>query len=155
MSYLYLKHILMRSNFTMLAKKFSFSVWVTLILLFCGGGLTGCSSTEATPTPTPGIRTWLLVKAPDSPLPINEPVNVKSRTEDSRGVSHVELYALQLPSGDTNVLIRSDRAPFDQTSFTASQIFVPIQKGHYVVQVIGYNRTGEKSESNIIGFDID
>jgi len=113
-----------------------------------------CGSSTAEPTPLPGVNTWLLVKAPDEPLPVNKPVNVRSRTEDAQtGVSHVELYALELPSGETNVLIRSDRAPFDQTTFTASQFFIPKQPGHYVVQVIGYNHKGETAQSNIISFD--
>jgi hypothetical protein len=116
--------------------------------------ITACSSSNTEPTPQPGVNTWLLVKAPEKPLPVNKPVNVRSRTEDGEaGVSHVELYALELPSGETNVLIRSDQAPFDQTTFTASQFFIPKQPGHYVVQVIGYNNQGETSESNIISFD--
>jgi hypothetical protein len=125
-----------------------------LILLLGGGIVTACGSSDAEPTPLPGLHTWLLVKAPDHPLPVNKPVNVRSRTEDAQAkVSHVELYALELPSGETNVLIRSDRAPFDQTTFTASQYFIPKQPGHYVVQVIGYNTIGETAPSNIISFD--
>jgi hypothetical protein len=125
-----------------------------LVLILCLSVLTACGDTIAEPTPQPGVNTWLLVKAPDQPLPVNKPVNVRSRTEDGQvGVSHVELYALELPSGETNVLIRSDRAPFDQTTFTASQFFIPKQPGHYVVQVIGYNNIGETSPSNIISFD--
>jgi len=117
--------------------------------------ITACGSSNAEPTPLPGLNTWLLVKAPNNPLPVNQPVNVRSRTEDAQnGVSHVELYALKLPSGETNVLIRSDRAPFDQTTFTASQIFFPKKPGHYVVQVIGYNNKGQTAPSNIIGFDV-
>ena len=141
----------------MVAKKFSIALWVALILLLCVGALTACTTTEAEqPTPLPGVRTLLLVKAPGQPLPVNIPINVRSRTEDGTvGVSHVELYARQLPSGETNVLIRSDRSPFDQTSFTIAQVFVPAQKGHYVIQVVGYNRRGEKSESDQIGFDVE
>jgi hypothetical protein len=135
-----------------MVKKFSLGLGVILILLLSA---TACASTAATPTPPVGLRTWLLVKAPEAPLPLNKPVNVRSRTEDSVGVSHVELYALQLPSGETNVLLRADPAPFDQTSFTVGQEFVPMQKGHYVIQVFGYNRQGEQSASNIIGFDIE
>jgi hypothetical protein len=135
-----------------MVKKFSLWFGVIFILVL---GLTACTSTAVTPTPPVGLRTWLLVKAPEAPLPLNKPVNVRSRTEDSVSVSHVELYALQLPSGETNVLLRSDPAPFDQTSFTVGQVFVPMQKGHYVIQVFGYNRLGEKSASNIIGFDIE
>jgi hypothetical protein len=126
-----------------------------LFLLLLGMSLmTACTSTSTEPEPLPGVNTWLLVKTPDRPLPLNKPVNVRSRTEDGQAkVSHVELYALELPSGETNVLIRSDRAPFDQTTFTASQYFVPKQPGHYVVQVFGYNNKGEVAQSNIISFD--
>lgn len=137
-------------------KKFSRQLWVILILLICAGTVTACGTSESdTPSPV-GVRTWLLVKAPAGPLPANKPVNVRSRTEDSQAhVSHVELYALQLPSGETNVLIRSDEAPFDQSSFTVAQVFTPKQPGHYVIQVVGYNHQGEKSKSNIIGFDVE
>ncbi|MBN1218061.1 MAG: hypothetical protein JXM69_03960 [Anaerolineae bacterium] len=131
-------------------------LWIILILLVCAGAMaTACNTAETQKTPPPGIRTWLLVKAPENPLPLNKSVNVRSRTEDGEArVSHVELYALEVPSGETNLLIRSDPAPFDQTSFTVDQIFTPTQPGHYVIQVIGYNRRGEKSESNIISFDV-
>ena len=130
-------------------------IWLILILLLCLSVITACGSSSAEPTPLPGVNTWLLVKAPDQPLPVDKPVNVRSRTEDAEaGVSHVELYALELPSGETNVLIRSDRAPFDQTTFTASQFFIPKQPGHYVVQVVGFNNKGETAPSNIIGFDV-
>jgi hypothetical protein len=129
-------------------------IWIILTLLLCMSVVTACGSSDAAPTPPPGVNTWLLVKAPDQPLPVNKPINVRSRTEDGQaGVSHVELYALELPSGETNVLIRSDRAPFDQTTFTASQFFIPKQPGHYVVQVVGYNNKGETAHSNIISFD--
>ena len=129
-------------------------IGLILILLLCMSFLTACGSSDAEPTPPPGVNTWLLVKAPDHPLPLDQPVNVRSRTEDGQaGVSHVELYALELPSGETNVLIRSDRAPFDQTTFTASQYFIPKQSGHYVIQVVGYNNKGETARSNIISFD--
>lgn len=114
-----------------------------------------CVATEAEPTLPSGVRTWLLVKAPEGPLPLNEPVIVRSRTEDSQGVSHVELYAVELPSGETNVILRSDRAPFAQTSFTAIQTFIPLQEGHYVIKVVGYNRRGESAESDLIGFDVE
>jgi hypothetical protein len=136
-------------------KKISAQLWVALILLICAGVVTACGTSEAEPTPSPGVRTWLLVKAPEGPLPVKKPVHVRSRTEDIDGVSHVELYAVQLPSGETNVLIRSDRAPFAQTSFTAVQEFTPIHKGHYVIQVVGYNRQGEPAKSDLIGFDVE
>ena len=130
-------------------------IWLILTLLLCMSVITACGSSNVEPTPLPGLNTWLLVKAPDQPLPLNKPVNVRSRTEDAQsGVSHVELYALELPSGESNVLIRSDRAPFDQTTFTASQYFIPKQPGHYVVQVVGFNNKGETAPSNIIGFDV-
>lgn len=113
------------------------------------------SSSETRPTPVPGLRTWLLVKAPDNPLPVNRPVNVRSRTQDALNqVSHVELYAVQWPAGTGELLIRSDPAPFDQTTFTAAQIFVPAQSGHYVIKVVGYNKLGEKVESDYLGFDV-
>ena len=137
-------------------KKFPIQFWIVLILWLYAGVMTACTTTEAEPTLTPGVHTWLLVKAPENPLPLDQPVNVRSRTEDGQvGVSHVELYAIELPSGETNVLIRADAAPFDQTSFTVSQTFTPIERGHYAVQVMGYNNLGEKSESNIIGFDVE
>lgn len=118
--------------------------------------LTACSSTGTETPPYRGVRTQLLVKAPEGPLPLNKPVVVKSYTEDARYcVSHVELYVVQLPSGETDLLIRSDVAPFKQTAFTTSQMFVPTQKGHYVIKVVGYNKLGEKSESEYIGFDVE
>jgi len=135
-------------------KKLRGLLWIGLILLGAAV-LTACNNSEPEKPPA-GIRTWLLVKAPDTSLPLDKPVTVRSRTEDGEaGVSHVELYAIELPSGESNVLIRSDRAPFDQTSFTAAQVFVPQQPGHYVIQVVGYNGRGEKSESNIISFDVE
>ena len=137
-------------------KRFSIQIWVALILLLYAGTVTACGISEADAPPSAGVRTWLLVKAPTRALPINQPVNVRSRTEDSEAhVSHVELYALELPSGETNILIRSDQAPFDQSSFTASQVFTPKRPGHYVIQVVGYNRQGKESKSNIIGFDVE
>ena len=130
-------------------------LWVALMLGVCAVLVTACGASSDEAALLPSVHTWLLVKAPESPLPLDKPVNVRSRTEAKEGVSHVELYALELPSGETNVLIRSDAAPFDQVSFTASQIFIPLQKGHYVIQVVGYNRLGETSKSNIIGFDVE
>jgi hypothetical protein len=88
-------------------------------------------------------------------LQVNQPVNVRSRTQDTESrISHIELYAVELPSGEQNVLIRSDPAPFDQTTYTASQIFIPAQPGHYVIKVVGYNRQGNWAESDYIGFDV-
>ncbi|RME73191.1 MAG: hypothetical protein D6784_12315 [Chloroflexi bacterium] len=110
---------------------------------------------EAVPTPEPGLRVQLLVATPERPLPVNQPVNVKSRTQDVvNKVSHVELYAVQWPFGQGELLIRSDPAPFEPTSFTASQVFVPTAPGHYVIKVVGYNRLGEKVESAYLGFDV-
>ena len=123
---------------------------MTIIFTACQG------SAETSDSSTPEkLKAWLLVRAPDGPLPVNQPVTVRSRIEDGQGVSHVELYAAQMPTGETNVLIRSDQAPFAQTSFTASQTFTPLQQGHYVIKVVGYNVAGEWSESDFIGFDVE
>ena len=132
-------------------------LWTTsVILLFIGLLTTACLAVSEETVELPeGVRTWLLVRAPEKPLPINRPVIVKSRTEDVDGVSHVELYAVETPAGNTDVLIRADRAPFAQTSFTASQPFTPLQKGHYVIKVVGYNRLGETAVSDFIGFDVE
>jgi hypothetical protein len=141
----------------MLRKKYTtWQLWVILALLVSVGLLAACSSSEAELTPYQGVRTWLLVKAPEGPLPINRAVTVKSRTEDTEHkVSHVELYAVQWPEGEEELLIRSDPAPFDQTSFTASQTFTPRRPGHYVIKVVGYNKLGQKAESDYIGFDVE
>jgi predicted small secreted protein len=137
-------------------KKIIIRFCLITIFIMCAALLTACgTSTGAQRTPEPGIRTWLLVKAPENPLPLEEPITDRSRTEDGAAkVSHVELYALEMP-GQTDVLIRSDRAPFNQTSFTAAQTFTPLKAGHYVIQVVGYNQLGETSASNIIGFDVE
>ena len=140
----------------MLTKRYNaLFFWNLVILLFCVGLVTACNSNKAdTPAPQ-GLRTWLLVRAPDGPLPVGRPIDVRSRSEDSQnGVSHVELYAVELPTGESNVLIRSDAAPFQQTSFTASQVFTPMQAGHYVIKVKGYNKIGQSVESEYIGFDV-
>lgn len=124
-----------------------------IILLLAAGLITACNATE---TATQGVHTWLLVTAPERPLPRNKPLDVKSRTQDTVNlVSHVELYAVQLPSGEANVLIRSDPAPFPQTVFTASQVFIPTQPGHYVIKVVGYNKLGQSQESDYLGFDVE
>lgn len=137
-------------------KKYTTSgLGIILILLFSASFLAACRSSEAEPTPYQGVRTWLLVKAPDNSLPVNKPITVKSRTEDSvHKVSHVELYAVQWPGSDKELLIRSDPAPFNQTFFTASQTFTPKTPGHYVIKVVGYNKLGERDESDYIGFDV-
>jgi hypothetical protein len=141
----------------MFLKKYTASrLGIILFLLFSVSFLAACSSSEVEPTPYQGVRTWLLVKAPDNSLPIDKPVTVKSRTEDSvHKVSHVELYAVEWPGGDQQLLIRSDPAPFDQTFFTASQTFTPKTPGHYVIKVVGYNKLGESDESDYIGFDVE
>ena len=114
------------------------------------------SSSEETPASAvpQGLNTSLLVRAPDTPLPVKKPIIVRSRTEDLQGVSHVELRAVQTPAGETDILIRADQAPFFQTSFTAAQTFTPLQPGHYVIKVVGYNVVGEHSDSDFIGFDV-
>jgi hypothetical protein len=133
--------------------------WRSWLLLGLWLGLTvfglACRSTEPETTIPPGIRTQLLVRAPDRPLPVNRPVTVRSRIEDGNGVSHIELYLVEMPSGERNVLVRADKAPFSQTSFTAAQTFTPRQKGHYVIKVVGYSRLGERDESDFIGFDVE
>ncbi len=129
-------------------------LWGIVALGLILGLLVSCNKATPPPTPQP-LRTWLLVRAPDGPLPLNKPISVKSRTEDAIGVSHVELYAVQLPTGESNVLLNSEAAPFAQTSFTASQTFIPTQKGHYVIKVVGYNKQGQSVESEYIGFDVE
>ncbi len=128
-----------------------------LFVLILGlGQITACNSNNGQPTVSPELRTRLLVQPPDGPLPVNRAVNVRARIEDARyKVSHAELYAVQLPTGESNVLIRSDAAPFDQTSFTSSQVFVPSQRGHYVIKVVGYNKRGQAAESDYLGFDVE
>ena len=131
-------------------------LWSISILIFSIGLVTACGSSDAESTVPQELNTWLLVRAPDGPLPAGLPLDVKSRSVDSEyGISHVELYAVELPTGENNVLIRSDAAPFRQTTFTASQIFRPMQPGHYVVKVVGYNNLGEKKESEYISFQVE
>lgn len=132
---------------------------------------TACNVDETEPTVLDGVQTRLLVKPPETALPVGSPLTVRSITEAlTPGVSHVELYAVQLPplppdeelenlSGDVdptrNVLIRSDAAPFDQTTFTAAQDFTPLRPGHYVIKVVGYNRLGQSAESEYISFTVE
>ena len=114
-----------------------------------------CSFSEEPETTYTGVYSQLLVTEPDGPLFVNDQVEVISKSDDSQyGISHVELYAVQLPDGNSDVLLRSDAAPFNQTSFTASQIFTPKQPGRYVIQVVGYNRIGEASTTNALGFEV-
>lgn len=119
--------------------------------------LAGCDTQEAETTEE-GIHTSLLVRTPDGPLPAGKALTVKSHSEDiNNGVSHVELYAVQLPASSEriNLLIRSDAAPFDQTSFTAEQTFIPVQPGDYVIRVVGYNKLGQSDESEYISFRVE
>lgn len=126
---------------------------IVLILLLLTGLLPACD--YFTDPDEVSLRTWLLVRPPDGPLLLDQPVTVRSRTEDANNkVSHVELYAVKLPTGERNVLLRSDAAPFDQTSYTAAQVFIPHAPGHYVIKVVGFNRLGQKAESDYIGFEV-
>ncbi len=127
------------------------------------GVLTACSPTEAeTPTPE-GVQIQLLVTSPSQPLPVNQPVNVISRTEDAKQqVSHVELYAVEWPSKESEgqtgngdeLLLRSDAADFAQTVFTAHQIFVPTEPGLYGVKVVGYNKLGHSAATENLEFEV-
>lgn len=138
----------------MLVKRYTTSgLWGILIVILSIGLMPACNESE--PTAPEGIRTWLLVKAPEVPLQSGKSVKVRSRSEDvGHGISHVELYAVQMPTGESNVLIRSDAAPFPQTTFTAVQTFTPIQPGHYVIKVVGYNNIGQNAESEYISFEV-
>jgi hypothetical protein len=142
----------------MLSRNYMTSLGYSLLLLLLSLILlAGCDTQEAE-TAEEGIHTWLLVRAPDGPLPAGKALTVKSRTEDIiNGVSHVELYAVQLPASAerVNLLIRSDAAPFDQTTFTADQTFIPVQPGDYVIKVVGYNQLGQSDESEYISFRVE
>lgn len=130
-------------------------LWIIFILFVSFVGLTACSSDGAESGEPQELNTRLLVRAPDEPLTAGLPLDVKSRTVDSEyDVSHVELYAVELPTGEKEILIRSDAAPFDQTAFTVSQMFVPMESGHYVIKVVGYNTIGENTESDYISFQV-
>ena len=137
-------------------------LWVLLLLLLSIGLLTACSSGAAEAANQEGLRSWLLVTAPEKPLPLNKPIKVRSRTEDiTHQVSHVELYAIEWPSRqqetaqNQTLLLRSDPAPFSQTTLTASQVFTPTLPGHYVIMVVGYNRLGQRAASDRLGFDVE
>jgi hypothetical protein len=131
-----------------------------LILLISLMLLVGCNTEDAQPVNT--IQTKLLVRAPDGSLPVGRPITVKSQTQDvENGVSHVELYVVKFtppaneaasPGEETNLLVRSDAAPFDQTTFTADQTFIPARPGDYVIKVVGYNKLGNSIESEYISF---
>ena len=135
---------------------------IVSLMLLSMGLLTACSSGAAEAANQEGLRTWLLVTAPEKPLPANKPVSVRSRTEDkTHQISHVELYVQEWPAPpqktfqDQLLLIRSDAAPFAQTTWTVSQVFTPTQPGHYVIMVVGYNRLGQRTESSHLGFDVE
>ena len=134
----------------------SVKMWSVVLLLLAVGLVPACSRNEEPPPLPEGLHTWLLVGEPGAPLPAGQAIEVLSRSEDFQyGISHVELYGVELPNGRSNVLIRSDAVPFAQTGFTASQIFTPRQPGHYVIKVVGYNTIGQSAESEYIGFDVN
>ena len=142
----------------------SFYMWSIVILLLTLF-VAACSDNAPERELPNGVRTQLLVKQPETTLPVGTPLTVRSFTEAvTPGVSHVELYIVQLSSqekGDIvdlngpHKLIRSDAAPFDQTTFTAVQRFTPLTSGHYVIKVVGYNRSGTSAESEYISFDVE
>jgi hypothetical protein len=140
----------------MMTRKYSgMSLWLILVLWLITELVAACSSTPGTAGQLPPIQTQLLVRAPDGPLPVNKSISVRSLTEAADGVSHVELYAVQLPTGHTNVIIRSDPATtVNQPSFTVAQTFTPTQPGHFVIKVVGYNSFGQSDESDYISFDV-
>jgi hypothetical protein len=134
-----------------------------LILVLVSLGLASACSTGGSGTAADeGLKTWMLVRAPDSPLPANRPVTVKSRTRDPNNhLSHVELYAVEIPTTDNpgatqtvNLLIDTQIVPFEQTTFTANQTFIPAAVGEYVIKVVGYNNNQEKTESEYIRFAV-
>jgi hypothetical protein len=135
---------------------------IILILLLAVSLVTACIPGEAETGAPATIKTWLLVRAPEVPLPTGRQINVKSRSEAPQpGVSHVELHLVEYRSPDnnelllSNVLIRSDAAPApEQTVFTAEQRFTPNAPGHYVLKVVGYDKTGRPAESEYIGFTV-
>jgi hypothetical protein len=133
-------------------------LWLILMLFLTSGWGVACTSTETEAEAT--IHTWLLVRAPDRPLLVGNPLIVKSRSEAPEvGVSHIELYLVEFRSPDNtnsldNILIRSDAAPFQQTTFTAEQQFEPEIPGHYVIKVVGYDKLGGTAESEYIGFEV-
>ena len=144
-------------------KSFDLQPGLIFLVAVAIGLLTACSQTEAeTPTPE-GVQTQLLVTAPAQPLPVNQPVNVKSKTEDARQqVSHVELYAVKWPSKETEaeagkrdeLLLRSDAVDFDQTVFIAHQEFVPTEPGIYAIKVVGYNKLGHSAATENLEFEV-
>jgi hypothetical protein len=143
-------------------KYFNFSIWAIILVGISLGLITACDTIQNQTKALAEIHTQLLVRAPDNPLPLNKSVNVKSLTEAAGGVSHVELYAVEFPNQPMDpatgqkqlLLIRSDPASFQPSTFSADQTFTPLQPGHYVIKVIGYNVLGKASESEYIGFDV-
>lgn len=127
-------------------------IGIIIVLLLSTGLITACGSNGTQTAPLADIKTELLVRAPDGPLPLNRSIEVKSRTEAKDGVSHVDLY-VTLPTNQ-EVLVRSDPATFRQTNFIMAQMFTPRQAGHYVIKVVGYNKQGTPASSNSIGFDV-
>lgn len=135
-------------------KQAGWRLGMVVALWVSAGLMVACEPTATESKPLPEIQTQLLVRAPDAPLLLNKTVEVESRTDAEGGVSHVELYAVELPTGEKDVLIRSDVASLHPTTFTTSQEFIPRQAGHYVIKVVGYNRSGQSHTSNFIGFDV-
>lgn len=132
-------------------------ITITILVLFALG-IAACDSlAEIGTDPSNGsseLRTFL-VEEPRGPIAVNSVVEIQSTTSDpSSRVSHVELYAVQLPSGQENLLLRADPASFDQTTFTVNQAFVPTQPGYYVIKVVGYNIQGNSAESSSVGFEV-
>ncbi|HMQ51057.1 MAG TPA: hypothetical protein PKE64_24550 [Anaerolineae bacterium] len=126
---------------------------ITLLLLV--GVLTACSSEVTGQAIAGGIQVRLLVQPPTNPLPVGSVLNVRSLTESETPISHIELYALQLPSDAQNVLIRADAPALAQTNFTAMQRFTPQRAGNYVLRITAYNQAGQKAESNPISFTVE
>ena len=134
-----------------------------LILAFCFGLTTACSSSaEEAPLPKE-FQTRLLVTEPLEPLLVDEAYVVRSRIEaPESGVSHVELYVVEFTAttGETqasNILV-SSQAPqplgVTTTIFNAEQFFIPKQAGEYAIQVIGYNKAGEVRPSEFLRFKV-
>ena len=132
-----------------------YSLLISLISLMV---LAGCNTDSAQTDDT--LHTSLLVGEPDGPLPVGRPITVKSQTQDVENrVSHVELYVVEFrpppnetAGEETDLLVRSDAAPFNQTTFTADQTFIPARPGDYVIKVVGYNKLGDSTESEYISF---
>ncbi len=133
-------------------RRIRWHLWLIAVLVIVSGLTAACGAAQTDAPALPEIQTQLLVRAPDGALPLNKPIEVRSRTDADSGVAHVDLY-VTLPSNE-EVLVYSDRAAFQQKSFTASQTFTPKQAGHYVIKVVGYNQLGKDAPSNSIGFEV-